>query len=546
MQQVPNDSDTTIQPPKRIASYSVLCELARGGMAQVFIAQRDGAKDVCVIKKLHAELQAQEPVVRRFYREANVASQLQHPNIARVIDAGFEGRDLYIALEYIAGQTLEAITRALQLRGQRLPIEAVIAMGAAVLDGLAYAHAMTDADGKSLGLVHRDLSPRNVMLSYAGETKIIDFGVARGNVDQNHTEPGMLLGTLRYFSPEQALGDIVDHRSDLYSLSVLLWELFAGRPLIAAATPIQMLSSIYEDEPPLLSSLDPTIPRAIEAVVAAGLAKERDERWQSAAELRHALLEAAPLPDKPQSILGPLMRELFPTDEMKLARRIADARGNLPYDPSKIGLPAGAMTLSDVDTRTRTEVLPQPMDASYEGLITDPTLAAENATKIVPPRIVAQRHFAVIAPLSDPTATRTPTFEPALSRWTLALAAVGFVLLTLFVALISSRFFQPETQELELEPEPAQTQAILPSVEPVRDEQLVQLEAKLSEARRAPQDLEHAADLRAMIQEAMVELDNTDRATVRELMRKSIADSSLDPLAHAVVVIKESRRRRAP
>src|SRR5262245_50143633 len=187
------DSDTRIAPPKRIASYSILLELARGGMAQVFIAQRDGAKDVCVIKRLHAELQAQDAVVKRFYREANLASQLQHPNIARVIDAGFEGRELYIALEYIPGQTVESIAQALIARGQRLPIEAVIAIGAEVLEALSYAHTLTDPEGKPLGLVHRDLSPRNIMISYDGDAKIIDFGVARGNVDHNQTEPGLLL-----------------------------------------------------------------------------------------------------------------------------------------------------------------------------------------------------------------------------------------------------------------------------------------------------------------------------------------------------------------
>lgn len=439
------DSDTTVAPPKRIASYSLLLELARGGMAQVFLAQRDGAKDICVVKRLHAELQAQEGVVRRFHREANVASQLHHPNIARVTDAGFEGRDLYIALEYIAGQTVEAITKALLTRGERLPIEAVIAIGACVLDGLAYAHALTDTEGRSLALVHRDLSPRNVMISYAGEGKIIDFGVARADVDKNLTEPGMLLGTLRYFSPEQALGDAVDHRSDLYSLSVLLWELFSGQPLIRPSTPIQMLTAVYENDPPLLSTLDPTIPRAIEAVVAAGLAKERDERWQSAAELRHALLEAAPLYDKPQAILAPLMRVLFPNEEVRVARAIAEARARLPYDPSRVGLPAGAMTLSDLDTRTRTEVHPSAMDASYEAQITDPTEANDSATRILPtpPPYAQPRQVAVVTTIVNRSDDSLQPLEPPLSKWTLVFAVLGFVVLTLLVAIVSSRLFEP-------------------------------------------------------------------------------------------------------
>jgi hypothetical protein len=237
------------------------------------------------------------------------------------------------------------------------------------------------------------------------------------------------------------------------------------------------------------------------------------------------------------------MRELFPTEEMKIARMIAEARGNLPYDPSRIGLPAGAMTLSDLDTRTRSEVVPSPMDASYEGQITDPTLANENLTKIVPPKIIAQKHFAVMTPVRDRTVSKPPT-DPALTKITLVLAGAGFVLLTIFVALISSRFFaasdEPAIEALEPPPPPPP-----PQQEPVapRENPLAQIETMIADARRKPDDLERFAEISQMIQEAALPLDPHDVARINALLKKGRKDRDLAPLIQALEILKDARRR---
>jgi serine/threonine protein kinase len=558
------ESEPLVEPPRRIAQYTLLLDLARGGMAQVFIAQRDGSREVCVVKKLHAELQAQQAVVRRFHREANLASQLSHPNLARIIDAGFEGRELYIALEYIAGQTLEAIVQALNARQQRLPMEGVVAIAAGVLDALSHAHEAVDAEGTKLNLVHRDLSPRNVMLSYAGEVKLIDFGVARGNVDRYQTEPGVLLGTLRYFSPEQSLGDEVDLRSDLYSLSVLLWELFAGQCLISPATPIQMLSAVHEEEAPLLSTLDPTIPRAIEAVVAAGLAKERDERWQTARELRDALLKAYPMEVSPGEILGPLMTELFPSEEVRFGRMIAEARARLPYDPARMANVPGTISFSDLETRTRTEVLPTQLEQSEEQFPTDPTLA-NDATKVLsqPPRII--RPVSVALP------------PPQEKNWIIAGTAMLFVVVTCLVAVFSARIFGIEERLIdtrtrpeeaievarpvarEEEAQPKQREETPPEREKKRapqkapqavsppkkraDTKLARIEAKLEQARDHPDDPDRLAEVHTLIREASAELDGAAKSRIRSLLDKSVRSADIEPAERAFELLKASRRR---
>src|SRR5688572_10911728 len=149
-------------------------------MARVFLAQKDGSNAVCVLKRLHAQLAANRIAVRRFEREAHIASLLEHRAIARLIDAGAEGDAFCIAMEYVAGQTLEAIFDQLARRGRSMPLPIALWIAREVLDGLAYAHALIDAEGRPLNIVHRDLTPRNIMVGYGGAVKIIDFGIARG------------------------------------------------------------------------------------------------------------------------------------------------------------------------------------------------------------------------------------------------------------------------------------------------------------------------------------------------------------------------------
>ncbi len=307
--------DTT---ESRFGRYAIVEPLAKGGMAEVFIAKKDGADNICVLKRLLVELESHDTAGKRFYREAHVASFMNHPNIATISDAGFEGNRFYLAMDFIAGQDAEAMMHHLMRQQRMLPFEVSMSIALGVLDGLAYAHDMTDPAGAPLELVHRDLSPRNMMVSYAGDVQIIDFGLARGKVDTFRTAPGMLLGTLRYVSPEQALTKPVDRRSDIYTLAVVLWEMLTGRIMVPEGQTVDILKHVVHTAPGLVSQLNPHLPAALDPVVAKGLAKRPEERWDTAAEFAAALREAAPgLSKLTKEALGGFVKQMFPEAHAK-------------------------------------------------------------------------------------------------------------------------------------------------------------------------------------------------------------------------------------
>lgn len=276
-------------PPRRIGRYTVLADLARGGMAHLMVAQRDGSPEICVLKELLGELRAHEIAGKRFVREAQLASYLDHPNIARVLDAGMEDDTFCIATEFIAGSNVEDLMRQAAMQGRILPYELSLAVVLGALRGLEYAHDAVDPSGRPLELIHRDLSPRNLMLSFDGELKIIDFGVARGSVDDFRTAPGMIVGTLRYVSPEQAVAEPLDRRSDLYALGVVLYELLTGRPLVPEGSPIAVLNDVLHRRVRPASVINPHLPLGLDGVLALALAKDREQRFPSARAMREAI-----------------------------------------------------------------------------------------------------------------------------------------------------------------------------------------------------------------------------------------------------------------
>jgi serine/threonine-protein kinase len=305
----------------RIGRYKIFEELAEGGMARVFLAQRDGSTRLCVLKQLHGDLEEHGTASIRFQREAHLVSQLDHPNIARVIDAGLEDGKFCIAMELIEGCTVQQVLDVMDRRNQIVPPAITLTIAIEVLEGLAYAHSLRGSDGRHLEIVHRDLSPRNVMLTYDGRVKIIDFGVAQGRIDSFRTAPGMIVGTLHYMSPEQALTEKTDHRSDIYSLSIVLWELLAGQPAVIDGKAVEVLEQVIEETPPPLTEIDPGLPSSVSDVIMRGLTKNADERWQTAAAYRDALSAAMrPLGATTAAQIGGFVREIFPPERQAYAR----------------------------------------------------------------------------------------------------------------------------------------------------------------------------------------------------------------------------------
>jgi eukaryotic-like serine/threonine-protein kinase len=313
--------------PPQIPNYAIIEKLGEGGMASVWLAQRNEDSRLSVIKVLHAHLANDTVVQSRFIREAQVASFLDHPNISRLYDAGRSGASSYIAMEFIAGMEVETMMMKLAKEKQAVPPDLSLTLTLRVLEALHYAHEFKTSEGEHLEIVHRDLSPRNVMLGFDGTPKIIDFGLVRTNLGDFRTAPGMIAGTLRYMSPEQATAERIDRRSDLYTWSVVLYELLTGRPLITATEARAILGAVVVDVPPPVSEKNPQLPKKLDAVLAKALEKDPEKRFASAHDLRDALaLAAGPLGTTKPEQMGEFVSTLFPAEKTKADERMSTRR----------------------------------------------------------------------------------------------------------------------------------------------------------------------------------------------------------------------------
>jgi serine/threonine-protein kinase len=302
----------------QIDHYAIIRKLAEGGTAKIFIARRQGEDRICVVKTLHEHYLENLVVTKRLEREAQLASLLAHPNIARITDAKRITDTFYVAMEFIAGEEIEAMSFKLWEQQKMLPPGLSISVTLDVLDAIHYAHELRGPDGADLKIVHRDLSPRNVMIEYTGAVKVIDFGLARTTLGEYRTLPGMVLGTLRYMSPEQAVASPVDRRSDIYTWSVVLYEMLSGRPLILGGTPSEILHQVVTQIPPPLSTINSSLPKTLDAVLEKGFAKDVRDRFTTAQEFRAALIDATremqlPIPQQ----IGEFVAELFPEEAQR-------------------------------------------------------------------------------------------------------------------------------------------------------------------------------------------------------------------------------------
>jgi beta-lactam-binding protein with PASTA domain/tRNA A-37 threonylcarbamoyl transferase component Bud32 len=318
--------------------YELTHLVARGGMAQVYRA-RDRLLDRPVaLKVLFPELSVDRAFVERFRREAQAAANLSHPNIVPVFDWGEDGGTYYIVMEYIDGQPLSQALKA----GGPMPAGRVAQIGARVADALAYAHRH--------GVVHRDVKPGNVLLTNDEQVKVTDFGIARAvNTEESLTQTGAVMGTATYFSPEQAEGVGVDARSDIYSLGVVLYEMVAGRPPFTGDSPVAVASKHVREQPPPLSDLNPTVPPALEAIVAKAMAKSADLRYQSAADMRTDLQRF--VDGRPVAAADPAVTSML------AAAAIADAKDTART--GVLGASPATQTLAGVDGRRPGEREPE-------------------------------------------------------------------------------------------------------------------------------------------------------------------------------------------
>ncbi|MBL8911675.1 MAG: protein kinase [Archangium sp.] len=273
----------------QVGRYVIKRKLAEGGMAEIFLASAVGpegfAKDV-VIKVVRSFLASDSQFVQMFIAEARLASRLNHANVVQIFDFGKHESSYYLAMEYVHGASLWDLRR--RCRELSVPFPPILAaeVVAQVARGLQYAHSLSD-NGQKIGVVHRDVTPHNVLLSFDGAVKLTDFGIAKATTSQ--TAPGMLKGKFAYMSPEQARGDKVDQRTDLFALGIVLWELVTGGKLFDGDSDLAVLRAVQESliAPP--SRVNPDVPQELSDVIMKALARPLEERFQSGFELERAL-----------------------------------------------------------------------------------------------------------------------------------------------------------------------------------------------------------------------------------------------------------------
>ena len=313
--------------------YLVDSLLARGGMGEVWLATAygpGGFQKRVVIKTVLPDLMEKPGYVDMLVKEASLAARLNHPNIVQVFDLGCVGRLYYIAMEYLPGRTLAQMLRRAHQGRDRIPVPVLLSMMASCCDGLHYAHDLTDEQGRPLGMLHRDISPSNVMLTFAGRVSLLDFGVATAR-GRYQTQSGAIKGKFHYLAPERVRGEPHDCRSDIYSLGVVLYQCLTLRWPFRAPNDYELLRQIAHDTPPPPRNHNPLIPEALEQLVLRAMARDPADRPADAAamgnELREYLRRNGQSPE-PRELAG-YLADLYPEapEAASLRRRAEPADG---------------------------------------------------------------------------------------------------------------------------------------------------------------------------------------------------------------------------
>jgi eukaryotic-like serine/threonine-protein kinase len=301
--------------PNRLGKYDLIARIAKGGMAEIYLARQRGVvgfSRLVVIKRILPHLAEEPQFVRMFLEEARLAALINHPNVVQIFDVDHAEGNYYIAMEYLAGPSVSIISRQLRRSEQTMPYAVAAELVAQACDGLHAAHELHDEAGIPLALVHRDVSPHNLMITESGLVKLVDFGIAKAQNTTVQTRTGNIKGKYPYMSPEQCRGDILDRRTDLFSLGTVFFELVAGRRLFQRNTELMTLKAITEEPIPLARDVRPEVPEEVSNLIARCLRRDREERFATAAELAAAVrqtLAALSSPTSPTLLAGYLKRE---------------------------------------------------------------------------------------------------------------------------------------------------------------------------------------------------------------------------------------------
>ena len=279
---------TSLPAHTRLGNYELVRLLAQGGMADIYLARgRDG--QLCAIKVMNPGRAGDAEACTLFMDEARVLAMLDHANLAGVYEVAKEGHCYYLAMEFVHGADLREMLATAERAETAMPYETAVAIVAAAAAGLDHAHRRCSPDGRPLRLVHRDVSLSNIMVAHDGSVKVIDWGIACAAVSEHHTNPGVVRGKASYMSPEQALGEEVDLRTDVFALGVVLYELTTGRRCFSGASDFERMLAVVRGEFVAPSAIVPGFPAALERVIKTALAVDKKKRYASAAALLEAL-----------------------------------------------------------------------------------------------------------------------------------------------------------------------------------------------------------------------------------------------------------------
>ncbi len=283
-------------PGATVGAYTLLAKLATGGMAEIWLARQVGLRGferVVVIKRIIESLSEDPGFVEMFLDEARIAAQLAHPNIVQIYDLGEHAGAYYIAMEYLPGEHLASVARTAAKVGAPLSLGFAVKVAVAALEGLAHAHARVGLNGKPLNLVHRDVSPQNIVVTWDAQVKLVDFGIARAANRATQTQGGKLKGKFAYMAPEQAHGGAeLDGRADLFAIGIILFELATHTRLWAMEDQVKILTALINPAPiQAAHERNPAVPLDLSALIMRALEKDPADRWQTALEFKQALEE---------------------------------------------------------------------------------------------------------------------------------------------------------------------------------------------------------------------------------------------------------------
>lgn len=381
----------------RIGRYRMLGLLAKGGMAEIYLAlsgELTGFRTLAVLKRILPHLASDADFIRMFFDEARIVAMLDHPNIVRIIEVGQDGDEYFLAMEVVQGKPLSSLVRKAVKQNTPLTQAQSAYLVAQAANGLGYAHNLVDAAGRPLNVVHRDVSPQNILISYEGAVKVIDFGVARALGRSTETRPGGLKGKIQYMAPEQAISGRVDRRSDVFALGVVLWEAICGRRPFRRETELEMLRAIAEESVPPPSNFV-RIPARLESIVMRALQKNPADRFQTAQEMALALERFAFASQGFNPVqIAVTMKGLFAADFARWKRTVAAAK-ELEGEPEEwINTSGTYLRPQAIDLKSRGSTValhpvptPAPALVSTQELMSDSrSMASQDFSVSRPPR----------------------------------------------------------------------------------------------------------------------------------------------------------------